>query len=196
MPLNAHQVSTFRRLDGLDHPVRRGCDDFESARIIQCLHVMAVDDAFESAASYRVGRAVAMLIGGVEMIGEVLVEMTTGVEAHHLHAETDPEHREIRSGVLESVEQFDFECLTIRGDEGRGRMDRLIEPCSVRVVATAQDHAIEMRDDLRRGSGTGEKGDRDPAGVRDASGVTTAQADLVVDEIGGDADERSAMRDR
>ena len=196
MPLDAHHVSTRRRLDGLDDAVRRGRDDIESARIVQCLDVVTVDEAVEAATSHRMGGTVSMLVGGVEMIGKVLVEMAAGMQAHHLHSEADPEHREIRRGLFESVEQFEFECLAIGCDEGRGRMHRLIEPRGVRIVAAAQDHPIEMRNDLRGRPGIREEGDRDSAGVRHASGVTPAQTDLVVDEVGGDTNEGSSMRDR
>ena len=133
MPLDTHHVSTFLRLDGLDHPIRRGRDDFESAGIIQGLHVMTVDHAVETATAHRVDRAVPMLVRGLEMVGEVLIELATRMETHHLHAETDAEDRQIRCGILESVEQFDFECLPIRGDERRGGMDRLVESGGVRI---------------------------------------------------------------
>ena len=196
MPLDAHHESTVLRLDGFDHTVRCGRDDVEAARIIEGLYVMAVNDAFEPSTAYGVGGAVAMLIGGLEMVGQMLVEMAAGVKTHHLHSQADSKYREVRCRLLEPVEQLEFEGLAIGRDEGRGWMNRLIEACSVRIVATAHDHPIEMRDDLGGGSGAGEDGNRDPAGVGDASGVTSSQPDLIVDEIGGDTDERSAMRGR
>lgn len=196
MPLDADHVSAIRGLDGLDHAVRRGRHDVESAGIIQCLHVMTVDHAFEPSASHGMARAVSMLVRRVEVVGEVLVEMAARMKTHHLHPEAYPEDREIRRRVLEEVEQFEFEGLTIRCDEGGRRMNGLIEGAGVGIVAAAQNHSVEMRENLRSGSRAREERDRDASRIRHASGVTASEADLVLDEIGRDTNERATRGNR
>lgn len=104
---------------------------------------MAVHASGESSPVDLVSRAVSMLVRGLEIIGEVLIQSAACMKTEHLHSEADSQHRHLRMGAFERIEEFEFEALSDWIDEIGFRVNRFAEVRGIRIVPTAENDAVE-----------------------------------------------------
>jgi hypothetical protein len=161
VPLDPEEEGAVIRFDRFDHAVRRLADDRQPPRIIERLNVMAVHPPGESSPGDLVNRAVSMLVRGLEIIGEVLIQSAACMKTEHLHSEADSQYRHLGVGAFERVEEFEFEALADRIDEIGFRVDRLAEGGRIRIVPATEDHAVEAGQQGGGRTWKWEEGDRD-----------------------------------
>lgn len=189
VPLDADHVWPVGTSDRLDDPIRGGGDDLEVAGIDQRLAMSAVHLSVELLPRHRMEPSVRMVVGGVERVRKMLLQLASGVKAEELHAETDRQDGQIRVSIGEEIENLQFEGLAIGIDQAGLRMDRVPEGRGVRIVASGQDEPVETGNDLHRGPGKRGEWDRHRTGGLQRAEVGPANPNLVVDEVGRHPDE-------
>ena len=187
VPLYAEKVWMVWIGNRFDHSIWRSRNDFESPGITQGLPMMAGHHAFAQWSGNRMLASIPMIIGGGEVVGEVLVECSTTLEAHQLHAEADPENRLGRL-FFEVFQQLKFECLTIGMDDPGLGMRGMAEFLHPGIISTAEDDAIQLRKKIGAGARDRSQKHRMPARPGDRRGVGGMKRESAVFNVGGDSD--------
>ncbi len=134
MPLDAEAETVGRRLDALDHPVRRkGVDHHAVARVLGGLmvgavhlHLVAAADAVQQGAGLDADR-MARLIARIgllmferprHLVGNVLDQPPAEDDMEQLLAAADPEHRQIAGQRGPGQRQLEGGAALLRGDAG------------------------------------------------------------------------------
>ena len=193
MPLNAEQELSFGRLDGFDDAVRCFANDRQPPGMIKCLDVMTMDASSESSSRDVMNRSIAMLVCRLKTIRKMLVQSAACVEPEHLHSEADSQHRHLGIRAFECVEEFKFEGLSHRIDEIGTGVDRCAESGGVRIVAAAENDAVQVGQHGRARTRKWEEWNRNSAALGDRSGVSASEAGLILHKVGGDTDEWEMM---
>ena len=193
VPLNTQQERAIGRFDGFDDAVGRFADDLQSAGILERLDMVAVYSSGEASSRDLMDRTVTVLVRGLEVVGEVLIQTAARMEAEHLHPEADAQDRDLGMGSFEGIEKLEFEGLANRIDERGLGVNGFAEVRGVGIVAAAEDHTVEVRQHGCSRPRERKEGDRDPPAFGDRSRVSTSKAGLVLHEVGGHPDERKIV---